>query len=66
MGPFGLMDLWIQNSWYGDFSTFIDSSAPLFHRGGVYLDGILAGSFLSNRGVGGEDGSVGFRLVLAP
>ena len=53
------------NSWYADYSYFVDSSNPWFFRGGGYNGGVLAGQFFFGRATGGADSNGGFRLVLA-
>ena len=53
------------NSWYGDYSYFVDSSAPWFARGGVCSNGVLAGQFSFGRVAGGVSSDIGFRLVLS-
>ena len=53
------------NSWYADYSHFVDSSNPWFFRGGVYSYGVLAGQFNFNRYTGAVNTSIGSRLVLA-
>ena len=54
------------NSWYGDFSYFVDSSSPWFHRGGYYNHGVLASQFYFAKDTGGVPSSIGFRIVLSP
>ena len=54
------------SSWYGDLSSFVNSSDPWFGRGGHYTHGVLAGAFYFYRNTGGTDSSVGFRIVLTP
>ena len=54
------------NSWYGDYSYFVDSSHPWFARGGVCSNGVLAGQFGFVRLTGGVGSDIGFRIVLAP
>ena len=54
------------NSWYGDYSYFVDSSAPWFARGGVCSNGVLAGQFGFVRLTGGVGSDIGFRIVLSP
>ncbi|MGM9834306.1 MAG: hypothetical protein ACI31M_00815, partial [Bacilli bacterium] len=53
------------NSWYADYSIFVESSNPWFHRGGVYYNGVLAGQFTFDRHSGTTYGGLSFRLVLA-
>ncbi len=70
MGPFkyfkdsGNADQY-HNSWYGDYSYFVESSNPWFCRGGRYQDGVLAGQFGFSRRPGSVTAYSGFRLVLA-
>ena len=54
------------NSWYSDFSYFVDSSSPWFHRGGYYNHGVLASQFYFAKDTGGVPSSIGFRIVLSP
>ena len=54
------------NSWYADFSYFVDSSYLWFGRGGNYHSGVVAGQFNFDRHTGGTDGNFGFRIVLTP
>ena len=70
-GPFSLIEIipskiYYSNSWYDDFSIFIESSNPWFIRGGHYKDGIMSGIFDFNRQTGSTNMAIGFRLVLAP
>ena len=52
-------------SWYGDYSTFPDASAPFFIRGGDCDDGSYAGVFAFNSSGGGDYYSyISFRPVL--
>lgn len=53
------------NKWYGDYSSFVDSTYPWFSRGGYYGYGVLAGQFNFARSTGAADGNFGSRLVLA-
>ena len=55
----------IHNAWYADYSHFVDSTYPWFHRGGFYNNGVLAGQFYFARHSGGTSTDIGFRLVLA-
>ena len=52
------------NSWYSDYSIFVNSSNPWFIRSGHYYDGVLAGQFIFYLNTGGASGDVSFRLVL--
>ena len=70
MGPFktyldGDNNSRYHNSWYGDYSYFVDSTYPWFDRGGYYACGVLAGQFNFNRNTGGVNTNIGFRLVLS-
>ncbi len=53
------------NSWYIDFAHFVYISYPWFHRGGIFLEGSLAGQFYFTGGTGGAD-AFSSRLVLSP
>jgi len=53
------------NSWYGDYSYFVESSYPWFERGGHYGSGVLAGQFNFIRSTGKVDPNTGFRIVLS-
>ncbi len=71
MGPFktyldGDNNSRYHNSWYGDYSYFVDSTSPWFGRGGYYVNGVLAGQFYFSRDTGGASAAVGFRIVLSP
>jgi len=71
MGPFksyldGDNNSRYHNSWYADYSYFVESSNPWFHRGGNYDNGVLAGQFTFNRYTGVAYTNLGSRLVLAP
>ena len=70
MGPFktyldGDNNSRYHNSWYGDYSNFVDSTSPWFARGGHYINGVLAGQFYFSGGTGGAYTYIGFRLVLS-
>jgi hypothetical protein len=70
MGPFksstvGSVTYYI-NSWYADYSYFVEASYPWVYRGGFYYGGVLAGQFYFDRNNGGAGSIVSFRLVLAP
>lgn len=54
------------NTWYADYSYFVDSTYPWFGRGGNYDNGVLAGQFYFGRYTGGASGNGGFRLCLTP
>ena len=54
------------NSWYADYSDFINSSYTWFGRGGAYADSVLAGQFGFSTNPGGTNSGVGFRIVLTP
>ena len=51
-------------SWYGDYSSFPDSTIPFFIRGGYYINSSIAGLFCFsyNNGIAHRD--YGFRPVL--
>ncbi len=72
MGPFNLRPIAGMNgsnkginSWYNDYSEFVDASYPWFNRGGNYSHGYLSGQLNFNR-YNGDAVEHGFRLVLAP
>ena len=54
------------NSWYADYSDFVNSSYTWFGRGGAYADSVLAGQFGFSTNPGGTNSGVGFRIVLTP
>ena len=56
----------LHSSWYGDSSSFVDSSYPWFGRGGHYAYGVLSGAFCFSRYNGWIDSYGGFRIVLTP
>ena len=71
MGPFksyldGDNNSRYHNSWYADYSHFVESSNPWFHRGSYYDNGVLAGQFYFLRHTGAVNTHIGSRLVLAP
>ena len=71
MGPFkqyldGDNGSRLHSSWYGDSSSFVDSSITWLVRGGHYTHGVLSGIFSFTRYTGGTDTGGGFRIVLAP
>ena len=53
-------------SWYDDEADFVNSSNQWFSRGGIYYDGVDAGSFSSSHNYGIELSGCTFRLVVAP
>ena len=53
------------NAWYGDNSSFVDSTNSWFYRGGHYSHGVLAGQFYFTRLNGDLYAAVSSRLVLA-
>ncbi len=55
---------WYHNSWYADFSDFIDITNPWFTRGGANNNGLLSGQFGFYRS-SGTVSSGATRLVLA-
>lgn len=52
------------NNWYSDHADVLYSSNTWFNRGGVFVDGILAGQFHFARNTGGVSSLVSSRLVL--
>ena len=52
------------NSWYADYSYFVESSYPWFTRGGLYYNGVVACQFSFGPDTGGVYSNVGLRLVL--
>ena len=71
MGPFknyldGDNQSRYHNSWYGDYSNFVETSYPWFVRSGSYVDGLLTGVFYFARAEGKNGISGGYRIVLAP
>ena len=71
MGPFNTF-LYENNStryhssWHGDYSYFVGSSYPWFHRGGQNKYSVLAGTFYFDYYSGENHDGIGFRIVLAP
>ena len=55
-----------KTSWYVDVGRFPYSSYPWFTRGGLYLNGTIAGIFAFYRNNGANHNSTSFRLVLTP
>jgi prepilin-type N-terminal cleavage/methylation domain-containing protein len=53
------------NSWYADYSIFVNSNYPWFFQGGLYDYGALAGPFGFEIFTGVENSNATFRLVLA-
>ena len=51
--------------WNDDYSNFVDSSNPVFRRGGNYNNGTSAGVFSFIYTIGNANNSYGFRVVLA-
>ena len=51
-------------SWYGDYSSFPNTSNPFFVRGGYYVDGANAGVFSFSDYDGGSSSNYSFRPVL--
>ena len=51
-------------SWYGDYSSFLESMEPFFMRGGKDSDGTSAGMFCFNTRNGYRNISISFRPVL--
>ncbi len=54
------------SSWYGDDSTFVESSNPWFGRGGHYTFGLRAWAFSFDRNTGGAYSEIVFRIILTP
>ena len=52
------------SSWYSDYSSFPSSSYPFFERGGGYSSTTGAGVFFFGGNVGGDNSSLGFRVVV--
>ena len=53
------------NSWWGNYSNFIDINYPFINRGGNYYNGYLAGQLDFNAYNGTPLENIGFRIVLA-
>ena len=51
--------------WHGDYAYFLDSSNPIFKRGGYYNNGSGAGIFRFNGGIGNSYSYNSFRMCLA-
>ena len=71
MGPFGSEqdpDGTTRNksSWYKDYANFANSSVSWFARGGIWYYGTTSGIFAIGSDIGGMDGVVSYRVVLAP
>ena len=54
------------NSWYGDYSAFVEFKYPWFVRGSNYGGGLLSGQFYFNGQTGGANSDFSFRIVLSP
>ena len=54
------------NSWYNDYSIFIDSSNPWLVRSCHYSHGILTSQFSFSMNPGGAGSYLSFRIVLTP
>jgi hypothetical protein len=65
MGPFYKINGAYLNNWFQDYSEFVNSSYPWFHRGGRHGTGTGDGLFYFRRTVGNADSGQGSRLVLA-
>ena len=52
------------SSWYGDYSSFPDTSYPFFWRGGYYIDGTDTGVFSFDDNSGSSNSAGSFRPVL--
>ncbi len=71
MGPFdnykdGDNQFRWHNRWYADHPYFVEPTYSWFVRGGVYMNGILAGQFSFTRYGGEVQDYRGFRITLAP
>ena len=53
-------------NWFKDYSNFVYSSGPFFHRGGTYDTGAGAGVFFSGLNNGVAYSYFSFRVVLVP
>ena len=51
------------NSWFSDYSSFVNSGSPVFRRGGLCSDGSSAGLFYFDYGNGFSNYYYGFRPV---
>ena len=73
-GEMGIFKKFIDNdnnsryhsSWYGDFSSFVDSTYPWLTRGGIFSNGMIGGSFYFSRFTGANNTYGTFRIVLTP
>ena len=54
------------SSWYANYSFFIHSNSPWFHRGASYIDGLYTGLFAVTNMYGLANDDVSFRVVLTP
>ncbi len=63
IGPFYYASSY-HNNWYKDYSSFVESSYPWFHRGGRNSNDSYAGQFNFNRYTGGSGSGNSARLVL--
>ena len=52
------------SSWYGDYSSFPNTSSPFFRRGGSYVNGTIAGVFYFDNIYGDSYSDNSFRPVL--
>ena len=71
MGPFGSekdldSNIRYKSSWYKDYANFANSSVSWFARGGIWYYGTTSGIFAIGSDIGGMDGVVSYRVVLAP
>lgn len=53
------------NSWYSDYSIFLNGSTPFFKRGGNYGANTGAGIFCFNNDAGAASEAIGFRIVIS-
>ena len=70
MGPFGSekdldSNIRYKSSWYKDYANFANSSVSWFARGGIWYYGTTSGIFAIGSDIGGMDGVVSYRVVLA-
>ena len=71
MGPFGSEKdpdggTRQKTSWYKNYTYFVDSSNPLFVRGGAWNYGTASGQFAFSNDTGATDNRTTYRIVLTP
>ena len=71
MGPFGSEKdpdggTRQKTSWYKNYTYFVDSSNPLFVRGGAWNYGTSSGQFAFSNDTGATDNRTTYRIVLTP